>query len=87
MFDEEACDAVHAFAARDGLGHTLYHRDVGPSTPLEAALEAALAALGDDAPLVEYWWRDEWKHIEAHAACSWGPLGKRHSSSPPASRG
>jgi hypothetical protein len=63
----EACDAVHNFAARDGLGHTLYHRDVGPSTPLEAALEAALAALADDAPFVEYWWRDEWKHIEAHA--------------------
>ena len=67
VLDAKACDAVHAFATRDGLGHTLYHRDVGPSTPLEAALEAALAALADDAPFVEYWWRDEWKHIEAHA--------------------
>jgi len=67
VLDAEACDAVHDFATRDGLGHTLYHRDVGPSTPLEAALEAALAALADDAPFVEYWWRDEWKHIEAHA--------------------
>ena len=67
VLDAEACDAVHNFATRDGLGHMLYHRDVGPSTPLEAALEAALAALADDAPFVEYWWRDEWKHIEAHA--------------------
>ena len=67
VLDAEACDAVHNFATRDGLGHMLYHRDVGPSTPLEAALEAALTALADDAPFVEYWWRDEWKHIEAHA--------------------
>ena len=35
--------------------HRLYHREAGPSTPLEVALETALAALADDAPVVEYW--------------------------------
>jgi hypothetical protein len=67
VFDEEACAAVHASAKQGGLSHTLYRREAGPATPLESALESAMLALGDEAPFVEYWWREEWKHIEAHA--------------------
>lgn len=68
VFSSASCDSLHATASCGGLGHTLYRRaEQPPSTLLEAALDSVLTALEDTAPLVEYWWRDEWKHIEAHA--------------------
>ena len=74
VLNHGACAAVDAFAQQwGGLGHTLYRRDTtGPRTPLEAALESILVELGDDAPVVEYWWRDEWG---AMLTCT--PLGGR----------
>jgi hypothetical protein len=34
---------------------------------IETTLDAILTALGDDSTFVEYWTRQEWRHIEAHA--------------------
>ena len=50
-----------------GLGHTLFTRGE-PRSPLECAIDSFLLELGDQDPrYVEYWSRQEWKHIEAHA--------------------
>ena len=67
VFTGGSMGALHSAAAACGLGHTLYDRNLSPRTPLESALGSVLSELGDDAPLVEYWSRQEWKHIEAHA--------------------
>ena len=67
VFDPEALNLLRPVAAAAGLGHTLYDRQAPPRTPLEAAMDSVLEALGDDAAYVEYWSRQEWKHIEAHS--------------------
>ena len=36
-------------------------------TPIEQVLDELLNQLNDTSPIVEYWSRQEWKHIEAHA--------------------
>jgi len=70
-FSPKACHHLHTAASLGGLGdecHTLFHRaELSPRTPLETGLDSVLRELGDDAPFVEYWWRDEWEHVEAHA--------------------
>ena len=67
VFSPSACSALHAAASTRGLGHALYTRDSGPITPLEHAFEHFLSEIKDDSRHVEYWSRQEWKHIEAHA--------------------
>ena len=50
-----------------GLGHTLLERKVfSPRTVTERIIDSILLELGDDSPIVEYWWRDEWMNLEAH---------------------
>ena len=66
VFDAAACGLLHRAASARGLGHALFARSASPSTPLEEAFESYLREIGDDAPLVEYWSRQEWRHIEAH---------------------
>ena len=68
VFDARAIGLLRPVASASGLGHTLFDRHAQPPrTPLEHALDSVLEQLGDDAPYVEYWSRQEWKHIEAHA--------------------
>ena len=50
-----------------GLGHRVFEPARPPRTHLEAALGSVLRELNDSAPYVEYWTRQPWKHIEAHA--------------------
>ena len=65
-FSAGTCELLHASASARGLGHALFARDQ-PRSRLEFALSSFLDELRDDAPYVEYWSRQEWKHIEAHA--------------------
>ena len=67
VIDAPARAVVHQVAADKGLGHTLMMRKDRPRTPLETALEGILQELNDTSPYVEYWCRQEWRHIEAHA--------------------
>lgn len=57
---------LHALDNEGTTGHRCYARGQ-EATLLETALDSVLAELGDDAPFVEYWARDVWKHLEAHA--------------------
>ena len=71
VFSPSACRHIHTAASLGGLGdecHTLYRRAATPPrTALETAVESVLTQLDDRSPLVEYWWRDSWEHVEAHA--------------------
>lgn len=67
VFDTRALKSLAPAAAASGLGHTLYSRREPPRTILEAAVDSFLREMSDDSPYVEYWSRQEWKHIEAHA--------------------
>ena len=67
VFGASACQALHTACQSRGLGHALYERDRRPTSALESAMESYLVELGDEAPFVEYWSRQEWRHIEAHA--------------------
>ena len=60
---------LHQTASAQGLGHTLLKRGDGisPVSPLEQALDQILHQLGDASAHVEYWSRQEWRSIEAHA--------------------
>ena len=60
--DLEALDVASNDAA-----HRAFDRSAGVGTILEAALDSFLGELGDESRFVEYWARDVWKHIEAHA--------------------
>ena len=66
VFTPAACALLHTAACSRGLGHALFTRSQ-PSTILETALGSYLDEIGDDSPYIEYWSRQEWKHIEAHA--------------------
>jgi len=69
VFSPSACAYLHATSSIGGLGdelHTAFDRSLPPRTPLESALHSVLLELDDPSPVVEYWWRDEWQHVEAH---------------------
>ncbi len=66
VFSASACSALHVAAVPRELGHALYRRR-SPSSPLELAIDSYLEEMGDSEPLVEYWSRQEWMHLEAHA--------------------
>ena len=66
VFSAPACSALHAAACTRGLGHTLFRRGA-PTSPLELAINSYLDELDDPEPLVEYWSRQRWMHLEAHA--------------------
>jgi len=70
----ETLSILHKQAAQRGLGHHIFKRaknrndqDSGLNSPIEQALDDLLTQLNDTSPIVEYWSRQEWKHIEAHA--------------------
>lgn len=62
---------LHRCCTQRGLGHNVLLRRTedrkGDHNEVERAVDALLTALDDDAPVVEYWSRQDWRHIEAHA--------------------
>jgi hypothetical protein len=67
VFSSAACSALHGHASARGLGHALFPRGE-PLSPLEVAMDSFLDELGEElSGSVEYWSRQEWKHLEAHA--------------------
>jgi hypothetical protein len=70
VFSPSASLYLHTAASIGSLGdeqHTVFDRSLPPRTVLETALNSVLQQLGDDAPHVEYWWRDTWELVDAHA--------------------
>jgi len=75
VLPKPARDILHSAASKSGLGHKVFKRPlVNPSDSpiIERALDSILSELGDVADennkqYVEYWTRQEWRHIEAHA--------------------
>lgn len=71
----ESQDILHEAASKSGLGHKAFTRpltDEHKNSVIERALDAILTELGDFADgsnqqHVEYWSRQEFRHIEAHA--------------------
>lgn len=69
IFDSSVLNQVDEAAKRGGLSHTLYDRqqESRQSNAVELAIESILTELNDNSRYAEYWWRDEWINLEAHA--------------------
>mmetsp|Transcript_16767 Transcript_16767/g.31772 ORF Transcript_16767/g.31772 Transcript_16767/m.31772 type:complete len:380 (+) Transcript_16767:130-1269(+) len=81
VLPKESCDILDELASKSGLSHKAFTRPLPSSSQddstthtttdskqnIETTLDAILTELGDDSPFVEYWTRQEWRHIEAHA--------------------
>lgn len=73
-FSLESCEILHYLAdehyGRTNDGSSFFirppHNDK-PLTPIEHAIDSALTELGDHTKRVEYWSRDEYMNIDAHA--------------------
>jgi hypothetical protein len=66
---DTSCATLHQVASQSGLSHQLIDRSSADNfkSPLESALDGILTQLDDDSPFIEYWCRQDWRHIEAHA--------------------
>jgi len=67
---------LHLVACQAGLGHRCFSRPLSPSSStvtatdssvIERMLDHLLTQLNDDSKYVEYWTKQEWRSIEAHA--------------------
>ena len=62
---------LHVAACKGGLGHKAFSREPLKQQQhpniIETALDQILTELGDTSQYVEYWTRQEWRSIEAHA--------------------
>jgi len=67
VFSHPTCTTLQNEARAVGLGHRVFQPANQPRTHLEAALRSVLLELNDKSNFVEYWTRQPWKHIEAHA--------------------
>ena len=73
ILPDQSRDALHEAASKLGSGHKVFTRPLSknrkerPIPLIERALDSILFELGDEAEYVEYWTRQEWRHIEAHA--------------------
>lgn len=69
VLSSERAETLHLAAKQSGLGHKLFSRplDVNNSGIIERTLDSILSEMGDDSKYVEYWTRQEWRSIEAHA--------------------
>lgn len=73
-FNPKACEELHYLAMehneRTSDGSSIFlrppHND-RPLTPIEHAIDSALVEMGDTTRRVEYWSRDEYMNIDAHA--------------------
>lgn len=66
----ETRSILHQAAKQTGLGHKAFTRPivgVNNNDVIEQALDEILDEMGDDSKYVEYWSRQEWRSIEAHA--------------------
>ena len=57
---------IIVIATHGGLGHTVYDRSISPRSSIESVCNSILTTLNDDSKYIEYWWRDEWIHLDAH---------------------
>ena len=74
VFSENVASTLHESAKAVGLGHRAFARPLkadGIYNPIERALDGILLEMdgddGNDITYVEYWTRQEWRSIEAHA--------------------
>ncbi len=58
---------LHNESKRVGLGHKVFSRPTASQNPIEQALDSILTQLHDESKYVEYWTRQEWRSIHAHA--------------------
>ena len=66
VFSASACSALHDEAST--LGRSKHHLHRGaPRSVLEQALDSFLDEVDDPDRYVEYWTRQQWVHLEAHA--------------------
>jgi hypothetical protein len=64
---DEACTAASSSVASHRLVDRRRLEAVGsPLGTVQGCLERVLAELGDASPFVEWWWRDEWRHLDMH---------------------
>ena len=66
VFSASACSALHDEASALGRSKHLLHRG-SPRSVLEQALDSFLDEVDDPDRYVEYWTRQQWVHLEAHA--------------------
>lgn len=68
VLPKETCQVLHEAATESGLGHCVFRRKT-PTTRIERALDTVLSQMKEPSQdlYVEYWSRQEWRHIEAHA--------------------
>ena len=73
-FEPSTCEMLHYLAEehneRTGDGSSFFTRPPNnekPLTPIEHAIDSALIEMGDKTKRVEYWSRDEYMNIDAHA--------------------
>ena len=83
VFSPEACDVInglaidHSFRSTNSDGSSIFNRppeDGVSLTPLELAIDSALTKLNDTSRVVEYWSREEYLNIDAHADIDEGAL-------------
>lgn len=74
VFHSYACEELHYLAQehseRSFEGASVFLRpphNERPLTPIEHAIDSVLLEMGDTTKLVEYWSRDEYMNIDAHA--------------------
>jgi hypothetical protein len=72
VFTRDTCETLHDLAlehserGKDGSS-VFYRGDAADLTPLEYALDSCLTQLGDTNDICEYWSRNEYIHMDAHA--------------------
>jgi hypothetical protein len=73
-FDQSVCEMLHYLTEehrdRTSDGSSFFTRpphNERPLTPIEHALDSALIEMGDNTKRVEYWSRDNYMNIDAHA--------------------
>ena len=66
VIDAAICRAMDKELKAGCLSHTVFFRDSTPRTIVESVIHSLLTSINDVAPIVEYWWRDEWINLELH---------------------
>lgn len=66
VIDKSTCDVLDSHLKVGGLGHCVFFRELPPKNVVESLINSLLASANDMAPIVEYWWRDEWLNLEFH---------------------
>lgn len=69
ILSDKICNLIDQEAVNGGLGHTVYDRSIKPRSCTESTCNNILNKLGDTSKYIEYWWRDEWIHLDCHKDC------------------